>query len=204
MSKNILLVFPSVTVRQTSEKMFFPPLNLLFLASVLEKHGFHVNIVDQRLKKNHKELINDFLDEDTIFVGITSMTGNQILQGLEIAKFVRDLRPELPLVWGGVHPTLLSEQTMEDPLVDIIVKGEGESTIVELAQSLSEKKELSSVRGILFKKDGVTVETYTTTRSDFTRQEAVLTNVNFVTIKAIMRGTGRQKTHLRYVTKLNT
>jgi len=158
MAKNVLLVFPRVTVRKTAEKTFFPPLNLLFLTSVLEKAGFDVNIVDQRLKENYKEIIKEHLNEDTAFVGITAMTGNQILQGLDIAQLVRDVSPELPLVWGGVHPTLLPLQTMKDPLVDIIVKGEGEETIVELAEVLSERKNLKGVRGILYKEDGKVVE----------------------------------------------
>ena len=35
------------------------------------------------------------------------------------------------LVWGGVHPTLLPEQTVANEFVDIVVRGEGEQTLCE-------------------------------------------------------------------------
>ena len=56
------------------------------------------------------------------------MTGPQILRALDACARVRATYPDVPIVWGGIHPTLLPEQTLEHPLVDIIVSGEGEAT----------------------------------------------------------------------------
>lgn len=89
-----------------------------------------------------------------VFVGISSMSGLQIRYGLEFAKNVRDSDPSCPIVWGGVHPTLLPEQTAANENVDIVVRGEGESSIVELANKLSAGQPLDDVGSITYKSEG--------------------------------------------------
>ncbi len=59
--------------------------------------------------------------------GLTCMSGPQIRYGLEFAAKVRAEHPRVPIVWGGVHPTLLPEQTAASELVDVVVRGEGET-----------------------------------------------------------------------------
>jgi radical SAM superfamily enzyme YgiQ (UPF0313 family) len=82
------------------------------------------------------------------------MSGTQIRYALEYAGFFRQQSPDCPIVWGGVHPTLLPKQTAEHPLVDIVVRGEGELIIKDLANHLLEKKPLEEVAGITYKSDG--------------------------------------------------
>lgn len=127
------------------------PLSVLSLASPLQEAGFEVLIIDQRVNKNWKFDIQNSID-NTAYAGLSTLTGNTILYGLEIAKFIRKVNPEVPLVWGGVHPTLASEQTLENEFVDVVVRGEGEVTAVELAKCISEQGDLSSIDGISFKK----------------------------------------------------
>ena len=79
------------------------------------------------------------------------MTGPQIGAALEAAAVVRSLAPHLPIVWGGVHPTLLPRETLEHELVDIVVVGDGEETFVELVDTLRNGGDLHNVRGIVFK-----------------------------------------------------
>jgi anaerobic magnesium-protoporphyrin IX monomethyl ester cyclase len=67
------------------------------------------------------------------------MTGRQIHWGLEASRIVRDAAPAVPVVWGGVHPTILPEQTLAHPLVDVVAVGEGEMSALELTQALRER-----------------------------------------------------------------
>ncbi|MDI6642006.1 MAG: radical SAM protein, partial [Elusimicrobiota bacterium] len=55
---------------------------------------------------------------------------------------------------GGVHATLLPEQTVAHPNVDIVVRGEGDITAVELTNALETGNSLSNVKGITYKNDG--------------------------------------------------
>lgn len=79
------------------------------------------------------------------------MTGPQISGGIEAAGIIRKMKPEIPIIWGGVHPSLLPEQTMENSLVDIVVIGDGEETFRELVTTLESKGDLSTVKGVFYK-----------------------------------------------------
>ena len=61
---------------------------------------------------------------------------------------------DVPVVWGGIHPTLLPEQTLENENIDIVVQGEGEETFFELVQALEKGDPLSKVKGIWYKENG--------------------------------------------------
>jgi len=90
-------------------------------ASSLKQTGYKITILDMRLK-NYR----NFKVGNPIFVGISSMSGQQISYGLEFARKVRDEAPSCPIVWGGVHPTLLPEQTAGSEFVDVVIRGESE------------------------------------------------------------------------------
>jgi anaerobic magnesium-protoporphyrin IX monomethyl ester cyclase len=87
------------------------------------------------------------------------MTGYQIRNGLILAQRVRELAPGLPIVWGGVHPTIHPDSTVRHSLVDIVAIGEGEETAVELARTIEAGGDLHQVCGIAFKASGQVVQT---------------------------------------------
>lgn len=144
-SKDVVLIFPGKYKSSVPQI----PLPLLFLASPLEKAGYRVRIVDARLE--------DFENVELgtpLFIGISSMSGPQIRYGLEIAKKVREKASSCPIVWGGVHPSLLPEQTASSSFVDIVVRGEGELSVVQLANALYRDDSLENVAGITYKENG--------------------------------------------------
>jgi radical SAM superfamily enzyme YgiQ (UPF0313 family) len=69
---------------------------------------------------------------------------------------VRERHPDVPIVWGGVHASLMPQQTLSHSLVDIVVVGEGEETFLELVKALESGTPLSRVAGIWYKEDGET------------------------------------------------
>ncbi len=144
--KRILLIYP-----QLGPQALMPqaPLSLLSICPNLEDAGYAPIIVDTRVESDHEEKIKKELPH-SLFVGITSMTGLQIQYALQIAAFIRRLDPEKVIVWGGIHATILPEQTLQDPRVDIVVAGEGEEVVVELADCLSSNGDLRAVKGIYF------------------------------------------------------
>ena len=151
----IILIYPQTGIREIS----LPPFSLMAIAAILEKRGFRVKIIDARVERDYRKKIQESLTDNVIFLGISSMTGSQIRNGLEIARIVRKQASEIPIVWGGFHPTLLPRQTVKHALVDIVVKGQGEITAAELAECLTGKRRLEEVKGILYKKNGKILET---------------------------------------------
>lgn len=130
------------------------PLAPLHVASLLDAKGYDVTIIDQRVETKWKESLVQELLESPIFVGITAMTGNQILDGLECSKLVKAHSQNIKVIWGGVHASLLPEQTIENDYVDVVVIGEGEKVIVEIADAIVNKKGFAGIKGITYKEKG--------------------------------------------------
>ncbi len=133
------------------------PLGLMALSSCLKKAGFTVKIVNEVDIKSNVKLILNSIGKNTIMFGVGSMSGTTIYDGLFVSKKVREKYLNLPIVWGGSHASLLPEQTLEDSLIDIVVRGQGELTIVRLAKALKNKTPLKNVRGISYKENGEAV-----------------------------------------------
>src|SRR3989338_6229363 len=77
--------------------------------------------------------------------------GPQINNGLKAAKLTREINSNIKIIWGGVHATLLPEQTLKNKYVDIIVYGEGEETFLELIQAIDKGLSLKNIKGIGYK-----------------------------------------------------
>ncbi len=147
MEKNVLLVYPG-------KKGSYPviPLGLLYLSWALIKKGYDPQILDMRIQD-----YADLKTDNFICVGMSTMSGFPIKYALEFAKSVRSGNPNVPIVWGGVHPTLLPEQTARNDYVDVVVRGEGELTFVELVDRYNRKESINDVKGITYRYNGNTV-----------------------------------------------
>jgi radical SAM superfamily enzyme YgiQ (UPF0313 family) len=141
------------------------PLGLLHTATPVDRLGYKVRIIDQYADPAWKSELEDALSKKPLCFGVSTMTGPQIHYGLEACAEVRRRYPDVPLVWGGIHPSLLPGQTLAHPLVDIVVEGEGEETFAALVQALEAGTPLKDVAGIWFKEGSTQVRT---ARRDFT------------------------------------
>lgn len=73
------------------------------------------------------------------------------------AAHIKKTFPQLLLLFGGVHPTILPEETLAEPLVDMICIGEAEYTVIECLDALEANKSLSKIKGLWFKDTGATI-----------------------------------------------
>ncbi|MBI4402634.1 MAG: B12-binding domain-containing radical SAM protein, partial [Deltaproteobacteria bacterium] len=147
---DILLLYPKTghDVRGVSVSA---PLALTTVASHLVS-DFSVKILDQRACDDFWGDLETELKSQPILVGITSMTGTQIFYGLEMSKFIRE-RSAVPIVWGGMHATILPAQTVSKPYIDFVLRGEGEKSLRALVQTLSRKEtDYDNIPGLVWKK----------------------------------------------------
>lgn len=113
-----------------------PPHGLMMLAAVLERHGFDCEIVDAFAHpKPLAELVTDILQLGPAAVGVSTTTSS-FPGGYAVAEAVKAARPEVTVVFGGVHPTSIWRRILEEfPAVDAVVVGEGEETLLDLARN---------------------------------------------------------------------
>src|SRR5262245_20262019 len=114
MKKKVVLFFPSYRSIEAA-----PPLALLALAPIAEQRGLEVDIVDSTIEPRYRERIVDQLD-DAVCVGISIVTCPMILEAIEVARAVKSVRPDVPVILGGWHPSTLAGQSLTAPYIDIV------------------------------------------------------------------------------------
>lgn len=130
---------------------------------------YELVLVDERVTPDYERVILENLD-DAICVGISSITGYQIKRGIDMATKVRQKAPDVPIVWGGYHPSLFPEQTCESPVCDIVCVGQGDETFKEIVERLVAGSSLEGVEGCVYQTtDGIVVN-----------EPRALTNINEV------------------------
>jgi radical SAM superfamily enzyme YgiQ (UPF0313 family) len=129
------------------------PLSLLAVAAKLDLEGYPITVIDQRVDPDWKSTLARALESDPLCVGITSMTGSQILGALEASRIVKQ-QGRTPVVWGGVHSSLFPTQTLADDNIDAVIKGEGEIAFYELIKRLEVGQSLEGLLGVHFKRNG--------------------------------------------------
>ena len=131
------------------------PLSLLFTCRVCLENGYVVEIIDQRVDSDWKRHLKECIKKDPLLVGISTMTGPTIYYSLQMAAVVKETNLDIPIVWGGIHPTICPEQTLENEYVDFVIKGYGERALYQLAENLlHEKKDYSNVTGLTYSQNG--------------------------------------------------
>lgn len=106
-----------------------PHLGLAYLGAVTLERGDDCRIYDSDVEDLPlDEFLLDFRPE---IVGITSNTP-QVKQAWRTAQEIKRVLPGTPVVIGGPHPSVLSEESAARPEVDIVVRGEGEAVWIEL------------------------------------------------------------------------
>jgi radical SAM superfamily enzyme YgiQ (UPF0313 family) len=145
----VLLIYPYMRV---ITPLF--PYSLLPIAGKLREAGHEVRVLDAQVEE-----LRDVDPAAFDVVGISTLSGYQIAGALKAAAYVRERAPGATLVWGGVHPSLAPAQTVMDPLVDVVVRGEGELTLLALLQALDAGRSLQEVSGLTLLLDGEVLHT---------------------------------------------
>jgi anaerobic magnesium-protoporphyrin IX monomethyl ester cyclase len=120
------------------------PLGLLMLAGPLLDHGFQVDLIDAaRDRLTDAQVVGQLepLQPDAVLVGHSASTKAHPAS-LRLLRAVKDALPQTLTVYGGVHPTFHFQEILAEPsAIDIIVRGEGEATMLGLAQALSNTRD---------------------------------------------------------------
>lgn len=96
-----------------------------------------------------RQVIADFEPE---MVGVTARTV-KLGSALKLARLAKAHRAAVPIVFGGRHPTIMTDAVLANPEVDFVVRGEGEATLVELVAALGDERRLEGILGLSYRGD---------------------------------------------------
>jgi anaerobic magnesium-protoporphyrin IX monomethyl ester cyclase len=140
-----------------------PPLGILSIAAVLENNGIGVEVVPADiLNLSWREIRNKIRDSRPDIVGVTATTENRF-QSFRLVKIAKQAFPETLTVLGGPHASMAAADCLAHlPELDLVVRGEGENTMLELCRALGSKPGLAALEqtpGLVLRKDGRIVST---------------------------------------------
>lgn len=140
-----------VQPRSNDGEYTYVPLALLHVAAALRPR-YRPVILDCRLHADAQERLTSLLrHEKVLAVGFSVLTGAPVGHALELSRTVREISPGTRIVWGGIHPSLLPEQTLAGADIDAVVIGEGEDTLPELLDAWRDGRRPDGVRGVAFR-----------------------------------------------------
>lgn len=136
-----------------------PPINLAYLAAVLEKAGVKVDIIDA-LAYNLplKDIIKLIINKQPDLIGITCLTQT----ASEVFALCQEIKRYIstpPIILGNLHASYFADEILQKRTADIIVHNEGEYTLLELVKRFRDKKDLRYVKGISFLQNGKIITT---------------------------------------------
>ena len=140
---------------QTNSKYKFlgvvaPSLGIGYMAAVLEQNNIDVDVLDSSaLEMSYDELGEEILKRNPDIVSISALTPTMGV-ALDSADKIKQVKPDTIVVLGGYHPTFEYESVLEEPSVDVVVRGEGEYTFLELVQTIESGGDLKDVEGLAF------------------------------------------------------
>ncbi len=166
--KRILLIRPPEHYLPHRQRpMAYLPLGLLYIAAVLIKKGYEVDIVDGimpqgRIKKGENFFGITFDDIkkrvekiDFDIVGISAQFTFQWANAIKTAEICKKIRPKCKVIMGGAHVSFAFSSILRDfPFVDIVVKGEGEYVMPQLVESLRANLSLEGITGVAYRDKG--------------------------------------------------
>lgn len=128
------------------------PLGIFSVASALKKQGFQdieiINITEKEIEETAQKIVV----ENPECVGMSVMTGVQTGHSAQLCKKIKELT-NIPIIWGGIHPSLLPEQCLRETYIDFVVVGEGEETMFELLQEMNGCRRFENIAGLGYKRN---------------------------------------------------
>ncbi|OQA02374.1 MAG: (Dimethylallyl)adenosine tRNA methylthiotransferase MiaB [Bacteroidetes bacterium ADurb.Bin408] len=162
------------------------PYALLYLERVLRDLNVEVILIDENIGDDFRPVIEKH-QKNIILAGVSAMLGYQIAGGVKFSKFAKKLNPDIKIVWGGWHPTMMPEQTLSEDYIDYVVTGQGEKPFRELVLALINNSGLENISGLLYKNGQRIIKN---SKGDFVSTE-IFPDVNYDLIdlnKYILKG----------------
>jgi len=156
---DILLAQPPMSERMGKDlgaRILSPNIGLAYIAGYLEKEGFSVRVVDALAEDlSVQQFTRRVRDLEPRCLGFSAMT-YQIKSAARAAEMARQALPDVRVLIGGCHATVLPERTLEEfPSFDAAVIGEGErTTAAYLGTFAGSPVTETEVLGLCFRHDG--------------------------------------------------
>ena len=146
--RKVVFFFPAFSSKEATA-----PLGVLAVSTPLLQAGYQVKLIDSTITPQFQRRVMEEL-RDALCLCVSLVTGPMIRETVQIGREAKRLYPNLPIILGGWHPSLLPDQTLAADFVDAIVIGQGEDALLEIVQRIEAGESLRGVAGAGYKEEG--------------------------------------------------
>jgi len=134
-----------------------PPMGLCYIAAILEKNNFEVHVIDQyAYRLNNEQLLDRINAMEPDVVGFSCLT--PVFPNVkELCREIRLFEKSPKIILGNLHATLFSKEILQKDIADVIVKGEGEHTMLELLFAIRSCRDFLGIDGISYRSGRIIV-----------------------------------------------
>lgn len=131
-----------------------PPYGIYLLAGILRSCNHDVIIADLISDGSNSLSTYNADVHDAGLVGISATTMSWPT-AIDVIQQIRSVSDSVPIVLGGIHPTMFDKHILTNFPVDYVVRGEGENAIKSLVQQVEQSGDMTLVPNLSWKdKDG--------------------------------------------------
>ncbi|MES1260157.1 MAG: cobalamin B12-binding domain-containing protein, partial [Acidobacteriota bacterium] len=147
-NRKIVFFFPAFSSQEATA-----PLGILAVSTPLLRAGYQVRILDSTITPNFQKRVIEEM-RDALCLAVSLVTGPMIRETVQVARAVKAIYPDKPVILGGWHPSLLPDQTLAAGYVDVVVRGQGEDAMPEVARRIEAGDGMEGIPGVGYKRDG--------------------------------------------------
>jgi anaerobic magnesium-protoporphyrin IX monomethyl ester cyclase len=155
MKKKILLIYTELGFN--GSYLIQAPISLVYVSTkIVHIPEVEIEILDCRIEPEWREkLRKTLLEDDILMVGFFVMSGLQVGKAYEVTEYVKDLNQDVPIVWGGPHPTILPDDVLNYSNIDYCVRGFGLEAFTDLVKKmLNQESNYETIPNLCFKRNG--------------------------------------------------
>ena len=132
------------------------PVAIGYLAAYLERHGIRCKALDEEIFTITPSLLRETVQglEKPYIFGVSCLTAH-VGRGMQIARMIKTEFPDSIVVFGGLHPSTLPEESLGTHDVDYVVRGEGEEVMLQLYRAIRGQGDPTKILGVSYVRDGV-------------------------------------------------
>ena len=146
------LVFVKDSFLRAKEAVCNEHVGLGYLANSLQRAGFDYEVIDAHFwNMSYQEVVNEILKNNFDAIGFSVLYSN-FVETMRVINEVKENINKALIFMGGHHVSFCAKEILDgNKNVDVIIKGEGERTLVELLRCYLDKGDFSNILGITFR-----------------------------------------------------
>ncbi|HLD07053.1 MAG TPA: radical SAM protein [Candidatus Nanoarchaeia archaeon] len=145
----VLLIYPNI-IESPKEISY----GLASVSAILKQDGHQVGLIDTTFGgRGDAEIMQQVQRFQPEMVCLSCAT-NDFTFGVHIVDIIRERHPHVPVIAGGIHPTVAPQETLEQKNIDMVCVGEGDLPIRDVARMIAKGEMRTDIPNIWFKKEG--------------------------------------------------